>query len=758
MANATEGEPARRRFWSGPHGPYWLAALAVLLRLVYVWESSSSPFYSAPIVDAQTFVEQARSIAAGNWWGGPEPFWQPPAYPYLLALIYWIAADHFYTAVRLVQALLSGASCLLVYHLAAAGVAAVRDRAHAAPACSWIPAVAAGLYAAYGPLIYFDGELLAPALEVFLFLLLQWLALQAVRGGGGRRHAFTGLVAGLGALTRPNILLFAAPLFAWLGLRAAVRHRGWRRALASVWLPLAVPFAAVVLSVTWRNWAVGDDLVFISSNGGANLYVGNNAAYDSTVAIRPGMHWDELLLEPTRRGHHLASERSAYFAAKVWDFVAHEPAQYLALLARKTYHFWSGPELKRNQNVYYGRAHSRLLSGLLWDWGISFPFGLLAPLGLLGLAVTWRHRAPELAIPRAFVICYSASVVLFFVSARYRLPVVPVLLIQAAWFACHLGERVRSRHWRSAALLGGGAVLLTVALNLRRAQVPESDPQLYHDLGEVWLRQEKYDDSAGASARALKLDPRYASARHNLAVALFHRERWDEAYSQGQQALELRPGDADTHALLGRIRAAQGDAGAAAHHFQAALSSDADHGLAAYYYGRLLIRQGRGAEALPLLQTAAGAQAGEFWVHYELGRAWQGAGQLDSAAAHYRTCLAIEPRAEALNALGVLALLRGRPGEARDLFDRILAADPADAAALANRGYLDYRMGDLRAAAAHLERALEIAPRSLPALRALAQVAMAQGDTARARALGSRLRQVQGRSPAAPPQGPASGR
>ena len=50
-----------------------------------------------------------------------------------------------------------------------------------------------------------------------------------------------------------------------------------------------------IAPVTLRNYALGSDVVLISSNAGINFYLGNNPDYQRTVNIRPGWEWYELL-------------------------------------------------------------------------------------------------------------------------------------------------------------------------------------------------------------------------------------------------------------------------------------------------------------------------------------------------------------------------------------------------------------------------------------------------------------------------------
>ena len=274
-----------------------LLLIALALRLGYLWEHRASPFFDAPVVDAQTFFKQAQALASGPFWGGDEPYWQPPLYIYLLAFVCWLLPASYFVGIRLVHVGLGVLSCLLVYALARHAFGEQVGR------------IAGVMAALCGSLLYFEGELLAVPVEVFLNLLLLYGLLLAWRRDHGRNWVLAGFIAGLAALTRPNILLFIAAFCAW-----ALWHRRVS-AYRSLFF-FIVPIALVILPVTYRNWTIEPDLVFISSNAGVNFYIGNNADYERTVSLRPGMQWETVIAEATNSGHETAAARSAFFFNK----------------------------------------------------------------------------------------------------------------------------------------------------------------------------------------------------------------------------------------------------------------------------------------------------------------------------------------------------------------------------------------------------------------------------------------------------------
>ena len=418
-----------------------------------------------------------------------------------------------------------------------------------------------------------------------------------------------------------------------------------------------------------------------------------------------------MIAEAAISEHETAAAQSAFFFYKALDYITTQPLDYLGLLSKKVFHFWSGPETKRNQDIYYARQHSRILSLLLWDWRVSIPFGLIGPLSLLGLGLSMREEwTPPIALLRLYALVYTASVVLFFPAARYRMPVVPVLIAFAAFAAFQLYLGVRRRAYIRTTVLALPLGGLLILCNLAEATPTAEDAQLYFDLGEVHLRKQDYTLSARYSHRALELDPEYNYARHNLAVAHFHQERYGESEREALQTLAQNPRRTDTRILLGRIYLATNKPQQAEAYLRRALQRDPESGMAHYYYGRLLYRQGHYATAATHLQRALAWQPRDFWLHYELGRALQQAGQAEAALSQYHRALSVERRPEALVAIGAMHLIAGHTAKARTQFLQALELAPDNPEAHVNLALIELENGNHAAAIDRLRQVLARGP------------------------------------------------
>lgn len=143
-----------------------------------------------------------------------------------------------------------------------------------------------------------------------------------------------------------------------------------------------------IAPVTIRNAALGGEFVLISTNGGINFFIGNNAHADETVAIRPGEHWKRLAREAIDSGARTHAGKSRLFFDRAPDWAREHPLDFLAGLGRKAIRVISAREIPRNVDVYVHREDSALLSLLVWRVGsVGFPMALLTPLAVVGMCI-----------------------------------------------------------------------------------------------------------------------------------------------------------------------------------------------------------------------------------------------------------------------------------------------------------------------------------------------------------------------------------
>ena len=501
--------------------------LALGLRVVYTLQSSDNPYFLAPTMDAQYHLDWAEALLAGEDFVDGAYF-RAPVYPWFLAgLLKLCAGDLLW--VRLVQDLIGAASVLLLF--------CVTRRAFGTAT-----GLLASLFgASYWMWIYFDAELLLPVLEIPTSLLVILAGLRLAEHFCAARALQLGLAVGLAAIVRPNVLLFAPLLGLWI---LGWRQEPWRARCAALALAVA-GLCAPILPITLRNGLVGGDWALISTQGGVNLWIGNNPQSNGQTAVVPGTRadwWggyhDARAQAEIREGRALkGSEISEHYARRVREWWQSEPLAALELLWRKFRLLCAGVELGNNQDEDFFALHfGHLLRWLPLGWWFVFPLGLL---GLWWSRARWR----ELFTLHGFVIVYSASIVLFFVNARFRAPLFAPLLALSAYALLELFRAGLRRDWRR---VGAGLFcvgLCSLPVHWLPAGLKTNDAQGWWMLGNEALSRGAAAEALELYDRALAEDPAVARVRLDRGLALDALGRRPEARRELEAALALQPGD-----------------------------------------------------------------------------------------------------------------------------------------------------------------------------------------------------------------------
>ena len=627
-----------------------MLGVALALRLAHWAAVRRAPFIAELAMDSREYDRWAREIAGGDWLGHGV-FFQAPLYPYLLALLYRVCGRSL-DAAYLVQIAGGAAGCYALYR---SGRAMVSER---------VGLAAAALAVVYGPFIFYDVQLLKESLAVTVVCFLLWALAPEERpaapaapaslppvagaaagaGGPGSRRRWlrwlaAGLLLGLLALLRENALLavpFLLPL-PWIGGQGAQASPARRTASRAAALGTAALLAGVCLAlapVALRNGLVGGDFLPTTFQGGVNFYIGNNPRADGTYQpIVPGKQVPELeRREPVRLaeqelGRRLTpAEVSRFWLGRALGWARSHPGDFLRLTLRKLGRFFGWYEWPDAVDYYAVREQSPVYRLPLLEFGGAT---LLAAVGLGWLG---GGRARRLAPALLFAGGWMVSTVAFFLFARYRLPVVPALLLLAALPVAALVEAL-------GAWIRGRA----------RASAADAAPA-----------------TATPGAAAIRL------AILGLAVAA--------AFALPRLA-GFAPRLDLVHFNLGRLAEERGDAELAGRHYRAVLAVAPGDFLAWLDLGNLAARRRDWPEALRCYRRAAALEPASDDAQSNLGGVYLALGDLAAASRHLDRALALDPQSvQALQNGAVLRLRLGDLAGARELNRRALAIDPANPA------------------------------------------------------------------------------
>jgi len=650
--------------------------------VIYVVQVRDTPFFQTLGLDAKFYDAWAHQIASGSV--EREAFFMSPLYPYFLAAIYRLFGRDL-LLVRLIQSGVGAAAVVLAYSIARQ----VFNRK---------VAVIAGFAAAcYGALVFYDGAILLEPLLVFLNLLVLHLLLRASASGRHRHYLTAGAVLGVAAIGKATALLFAPAAALWIWIDAGKHRRANRvRALLLFLLGLTI----LVAPVTVRNFVVSRDFVVITSNGGLNFYIGNNENSTGGYVKPEGL---DLVADIAGKGiaeaalsrDLKASEVSAYWYSEAWQFITAHPGAWAKLMVKKLSFVAGSYELAQLENYDFQRRYSALL-------GLPLPtFALVAPLGLVGLFLSIRRR--ESLLLTLFLATQILGIVAFFVVARYRLPVVPVLIIGAAYGVTELWRMARERSWRTLAIAGAAIAVLLVVVNGNPYRVDrnKSFAQPHFRLGIIYGERGDIGRAIREYGRSIELDPNYPKSHMNMGALLSEEGRVPEARGHFQRAIALDPAYSAARVNLAMLLGSGGEEEAALAQLDTVLVEDPGNAMALRERGVILYRIGREDESAACMRAVlesdeAGAESAEARFYLAL---IEGGGppKISEAAASAMT------EAEAL-------LQLGRVADAVMEFERARALAPASGEPLRRIAVLKREMGLGEEAIVMMQTALALDP------------------------------------------------
>ncbi len=539
-----------KEFLSKNKWPLLVAATAVLVRIIYLVEVSRHPGFTAPMVDEQWHWLWAQEIVEKTFWGEGSYF-RGPLYPYFLGFLYFITGGSIFWA-KFLQILLCGGTAFFISKTA--------SHVFGNKAGS----VAGLIYAFYGTLVFYETMFLIPVLFLFLATwgIYRLIALQDSRST--KTWITTGLLFGLAALATPNILLVIPFLALWL----IFVHKRSSGNLLKAARPAVIYILGVILAiipVAIRNKAVTGEYVMISTQGGINLYLGNNDYADGLTMIMPevdlnqSISWDMFVpvtnaYAERESGRKMSDgEISDFWKQKAMSFIFANPGKFLTLVWKKTVYLLSGFENSDATDIYYQRNKSFLYSLLLWDVFISFPFGLLLPIALVSVFIL-RNNFRKLLPLYIFILAYIPSVVLFLVTARHRLPIIPFLIIIGAGGIVRFVQAIKKYNLPKKLTLIGLLIIITFFINQKYFDLGLPNPfNIHYNEALTYHRLGNYEKAEQEYLLAHMAFPFSAALMVNLADVQMKLNKIDEADQNLTRAIALQPKFAASYNNLGNL-------------------------------------------------------------------------------------------------------------------------------------------------------------------------------------------------------------
>jgi Tfp pilus assembly protein PilF/4-amino-4-deoxy-L-arabinose transferase-like glycosyltransferase len=572
---------------------------AILLRAGYCWEIYGTPFFSGLIGDPSLFDSWAQEIVKGKWMG--EHVVLQPFYPYFLAAIYFIVGHNLF-AVRIIQIAFGALSCLIIARVGHYFF-------------SREVGILAGFFLAlYPSAVFFDCLIRKAVFGVFFISLLLLMLGKIIQHQRYHLWFFSGIILGLLVLVRENSIILAPALILWILIH--FRHQS-KKALTAWILLLIIGLATVFIPVGLKNMLNTGKFTVGASHFGSNLYMGNNPKAKGTyvpLAIGRGNIVSELeditnIAEKNLGKRLTPAEVSHYWTNRTLTYIQSDPLHWIRLLIKKWFLVWNYIEIGDTVDIYGHAQQSRILLVL----NHILHLGILLPLAVMGICVTWKDRE-KLWLLYLMMLSYAASLTFFFVFSRYRFPMAVIIILFAAAGIINLRSYLKKCSTKSVLLIGSLVLCSVLFSNWQIVPSGISSATTYYNLAKAYEGSGENKKSVQYYEAALKIVPNFALAHNNIGTILMNNGRKREAIHHFHQAISTEPDFADAYNNLG-----------------AALSS-----------------VGKRSEAIRHLEKALLMKPNNANIHNNLGVAFFKEGRLEKAFSHFQQAYRLEPNNTAI--------------------------------------------------------------------------------------------------------------
>jgi tetratricopeptide (TPR) repeat protein len=572
-----------------------VALIAVFVRVLFWVQSQEDPILSLRAIDEASYDDLARRFASGDFFFGRDTLWFAPLYPVLLGLLYAVLGPN-------PQAM------ILLQHVMGIGSAILVVRTGHRMGLPIAGGIAGMMLAILPTLLHAESRLLATAplvLATASFLIVFIGALSRENQG---RPALAGVLLGACGLLRGNALAFAP-----FGMLLIGRARGTRAAAS-----FAAGVFVMLLPVLLRNGLLANEWTPWTANGGmilatsfAEQSLGGRALERTPEDFAPGGAFHREAERALGRKLTLG-EAGEFHHAQAISRIRSDPAAALALTGRKLALLFNAREIDDNLSFTLARPRSLLLSWLPAPWAFVM---IPAVMGSM-LALAGRDAASRwMRVLLLFAGVLGATLLLFFVTGRYRMPLLVPGALLAGWGIQRALWTIRMRRWNEAALLilTGGVAGIFI---LRDPGVAPDQSLEMTAIGAAFERRGDHQEALRATDEAIRINPKNPGAWHNRGLSLLGLGRREEAMSSLNEALRLDPDLGPAWQMRGAILAEENRLEEALRDFRRAAELMPESPGALSNLAHALGRTNQCAEAVDVGKRAreAGAAQIEEWI------------------------------------------------------------------------------------------------------------------------------------------------
>jgi 4-amino-4-deoxy-L-arabinose transferase-like glycosyltransferase len=346
-----------------------------------------------------------RAIATGQ--GFSDPFeghtgptaWEPPLYPYLIAAVFKITGVYTHASALIllsINSFLSALTCIPIFLIA--------KKCFSEKVALW----SGWLWALLPSVMYWCTRWVwETSLAALLLAILFWITLQLEEARGAKLWIVYGVLWGIAALTNTSLLAFLLPSGLWAWYR---RYKKQAESLAQVALA-SLLFMVTISPWLVRNYETFGKFIFIRSNFGAELRLGNGPFADGTWM--QWLHPSQNIVELRRYQQMGELTYVAVRKREAMEFIRASYPRFAWISVKRFIYYWGGlPRSSKIAALAPFKNSLFLASSVLAFWG-------------LGRALR-RHR-PGAWLFFWLLLTYPTIYYFVFPHPRYRHPIEPEL-------------------------------------------------------------------------------------------------------------------------------------------------------------------------------------------------------------------------------------------------------------------------------------------------------------------------------------------